>query len=69
MGYQSRARNFSFMGVDSTRRTVEVLPPKDEFPVMIEPPTGEERVIEGTVTLRMPAFIRALLSGRIRLHH
>jgi hypothetical protein len=69
MGYQSRARNFSFMGVDSTRRTVEVVPPKEEFPAMIEPPTGEERVIGSTVTLRTPAFVMALLSGRVRLRH
>lgn len=68
MGYQSRARNFSFMGVDALNRTFEVVPTKEEFPELIRPPSTETAVVQGTVALRLPAFAKALQRGSIRLH-
>jgi len=65
MGYQSRSRNFSFMGVDSLRRTVEVVPAQEDSPAMLKPPDAVERAIEGTVRRDLATFVQERRRRRI----
>jgi hypothetical protein len=63
MGYQTRARNFTFMGVDSLRKTFEVVPPKEDFPILPDRPKGKGRSVAGTVAVNLATFVRALRMG------
>lgn len=65
MGYQSRARNFSFMGVDALRRTVEVVPSKEDFPVLLRRPDGSPAVTDGTTSMRASDFVAERRRNRI----
>ncbi|RYG25722.1 hypothetical protein EON82_06050 [bacterium] len=63
MGYQTRARNFSFMGVESIRKTFEVVPPKEDFATLPDRPKGRGRSVAGTVGMGLTAFVRARKVG------
>lgn len=59
MGYVRNARSFSFMGFDSLRRTVDVVPVKEDHPVLIEPRRQNRSNPDGTVTMTSMQFVQS----------
>ncbi len=60
MGYQTRARRFSFMGVDSTARGYDVVQEKDDFAVLPDRPKVAAGTFNGTLTMSLAEFARRL---------
>lgn len=58
MAYQQRARSFSFVAATGVGRVVEVVPSREETPVLARPPMGSRRTVGGTESVDVATFVR-----------